>query len=261
MNYAKELEFAVSTAKTAGDTMRRYFRAEDIGTEWKADTTPLTIADTKINDFVIQQVKQYFPRHGVHGEEASFETDRELIWVCDPVDGTMPFSIGLPISTHSLALTEHGVPVLGVVFDPFMDRLFTATKGGGAFLNGKPIHVSINQLSGSYMGYDLLHGWKGAVPVTEFRNDLALRKVIPMTLQSFVIGSMLVACGDLCASFFGFTKPEDIAAAKVIIEEAGGRVTDIAGADQRYDRPINGALASNGVVHDELIALIGDHIS
>src|SRR6266404_2863697 len=98
MEYKQELEFAVATAKSAGETMRRYFRADDLGTEWKGDATPLTVADTKINDFVIEEVKAHFPTHGVHGEEASFSTNREFVWVCDPVDGTMPYSIGLPIS-------------------------------------------------------------------------------------------------------------------------------------------------------------------
>lgn len=259
MDYTKELAFAIATAKAAGDIMRRYFRADDLGTEWKGDTTPLTLADTKINQFVIEQVETHFPDHGVLGEEESFGTDREFVWVCDPVDGTMPFSIGLPISTHSLALTKNGKPVVGVVYDPFSERLFQAVTGQGAYLNGKPIHVSGKALAGSYMDFELLHTWKGAITVADFRSDLVERQVMPFTLFSFVIASMLVASGELCAAFFGFTKPEDLAAAKVIIEEAGGRVTDIAGSDQKYDQPINGALVSNGVVHDELLALIKKH--
>jgi myo-inositol-1(or 4)-monophosphatase len=110
------------------------------------------MAHTKINDFVIREVKRQFPKHGVHGEEASFAPEREFVWVCDPVDGTMPFSIGLPISTHSLALTKNGVPMLGVVYEPFADRLYTAIKGEGAYLNSKPIHVSNKELADSSRG-------------------------------------------------------------------------------------------------------------
>jgi fructose-1,6-bisphosphatase/inositol monophosphatase family enzyme len=261
MEYKEELEFAISTAKAAGDTMRRYFRSDDLGTEWKEDVTPITLADTTINDFVIQEVKKHFPSYGVHGEEGSFAQDREYVWVCDPVDGTMPYSIGVPISTHSLALTKNGRPLLGVVYDPFQDRLFTAIKGEGAFLNGKPIHVSSQSLAGSYVDLELLHTAKGAVPVSDFRSDLAERHALPFTFYSFVIAAMLVATGELTAAFFGFKKPEDLAAAKVIVEEAGGQVTDITGADQRYDRPVNGGLLTNGIVHKEMLSIIKAHMS
>src|SRR5690606_7148188 len=108
------LAFAKTLATEAGQIMRDHF-VLGIDTEWKQDATPLTIADTSINQLVIDQVKQRFPTHGVLGEEASFGTDREYLWVVDPVDGTMPYSHGIPTSTFSLALVQNGQPIVAAV--------------------------------------------------------------------------------------------------------------------------------------------------
>jgi myo-inositol-1(or 4)-monophosphatase len=103
VSYEKELRFATDLAQEAGAIMDRYFRAEDIGTELKQDLTPVTVADTTINDLVIDRVQQSYPEHGVLGEENSYEPTRDRIWVVDPIDGTVPFSLGIPTSTFSLA--------------------------------------------------------------------------------------------------------------------------------------------------------------
>jgi myo-inositol-1(or 4)-monophosphatase len=256
ITYSKELEFAEELARESGRVMLQYFHAEDMGTVVKTDLTPVTAADTEINDLVISRVKERFPRHGVHGEEASFGTDREWVWVCDPVDGTMPFSLGLPLSTFSLALTRNGEPLVGVVYDPFGDKLYTARKGGGAFVNGKPLRVSDHQLERSYVDLAMMHGLPGSLPIGDIRSALVDRKVFTFTLFSTIISTMKVASGEFTAAYFAFRKPEDMAAAKVIVEEAGGRVTDIDGNDQRYDRQINGGLVSNGVVHEEMLEVI-----
>jgi fructose-1,6-bisphosphatase/inositol monophosphatase family enzyme len=260
MDVQRELDFAISTAKVAGTMMLRYFRTNDLRTTWKEDNTPLTVADTKINNFVIEEVKKYFPDHGVYGEEASFGTDRKYIWVCDPIDGTIPFSVGIPVSTFSMSLVVDGEPVLGVVFDPFQDRLYSASKDNGAYVNGKQIHVSNRELAGSSMDYELLEGHKHGIAVSELRSELVKRQALPGTLFSLIIGTMMVASGEYCACIYAFVGPENVAAAKIIVEEAGGRVTDIEGNDQLYDRNVNGAVISNGVVHDELLEIIKPHI-
>ncbi|HEY6736492.1 MAG TPA: inositol monophosphatase [Candidatus Saccharimonadia bacterium] len=256
MKYEIELEFAMGIAREGGAIMKRYFRAADIDTQWKSDSTPLTVADTTINQLVIDRVKSAYPAHGVHGEEASYEADREYVWICDPVDGTMPYSLGLPISTFSLGLLHDGQPVLGVVYDPFEDRLFSATAGGGAQLNGSPIHVSDHGLTDSYVDLEMLTGVPGALSLADLRAALVARQVRPFSLFSFIMGSMLVASGQLTAAIFAFNKPEDLGAAKIIVEEAGGRVTDVTGRDQLYNGPINGAVVSNGVAHDEVLQAI-----
>ena len=112
----------------------------------KKDGSPVTKTDLAINKLVIDRVKKYFPSHGVLGEEQSNYVEKaDYVWVCDPVDGTIPFSRGMPTCMFSLGLTFKGKPILGVGYDPFIDRLIFAELGKGAFLNGKKIHVSRNK--------------------------------------------------------------------------------------------------------------------
>lgn len=250
---AKYLEFAKALAHEAGDIMRKYFLKTD--TEWKQDGTPLTVADTTINRMVIERIAETFPGHSVLGEEESDMKDSRYTWVCDPVDGTMPYSHGLPISTFSLALCDDGKPVVGVVYDPFMERLFYASVGGGAFCNDGRISVNQNGLTNALI--DLAAIEKSFI---DFRKPLNLelyrRGAKTTQLWSSILPTCLVAGGMYEASIFGISKPEDPAAIKVIVEEAGGRVTDLFGNEQRYDMPTKGFIASNGVIHNELVRLL-----
>jgi fructose-1,6-bisphosphatase/inositol monophosphatase family enzyme len=255
------LAFAKNLAEDAGKIMLQYFRANDIGTKWKKDNTPITIADITINDLVIDEVKKTFPDHGVWGEEQSHNIDAPLLWVCDPVDGTMPFSLGIPISTFSIALVQEGVPIVGVVKDPFCNRLFYASKGGGAYLNGEEINVSkFSSLKNAYINMEVwgVNNFPGGliIPIDGLREKLMNHGALPFTLSSMVISGALVAGGELAGSIFGVRKPEDIAAIKVIVEEAGGKVTDLDGNDQQYNQNINGAIVSNGQIHQKLIEII-----
>src|SRR3989339_1842896 len=138
----KEKEFALLMAKKAGKIIKKNF-AMGMEKEWKSDNTPVTVTDKAVNSLLIKESKRYFPKYGILGEEEnSIVGNEEYHWVCDPIDGTIPFSHGIPTCVFSLALVKDGVPVVAVVYDPFMDRLFTAEKGNGAKLNGKTIHVS-----------------------------------------------------------------------------------------------------------------------
>jgi len=253
------LEFAKSLAKEAGDIMLRYFRADDIGVELKDDKTLVTIADTKINNMVIDAVKAKFPDHSVHGEEGSFAVEHsELTWVCDPIDGTLPFAKGLPISTFSLGLVgADGDAYIGVAYDPYQDRMYEAAKGHGSLLNGRKIMVSKKtELEGAFLDNELWRNEKEGVSFTDPRGAFADLDVIVTSQCSAVITGCLVAEGLYDAMIFGQSKPEDIAALKVIVEEAGGKVTSLAGNVQRYDQKIYGAIVSNGLIHDDIIKVI-----
>ena len=241
MNYK---DFAITLAKTAGKSIRQNFTL-GIEKEWKADNSPVTITDKSINRMVIEEVNKNFPGHGVLGEEESSMVEgAEFIWVCDPIDGTVPFSHGVPLCVFSLALVKLGIPVLGVIYDAFLDRLFFAEKGKGAFLNGEQIQVNNNSFERSIVCWDsrTLSAVKAAHPSATL-----------MTLYSICYEGIMVACGQFAATFFKGKGAHDVAALKVIVEEAGGKVTDRNGNEQRYDRQVNGALISNGVVHNELL--------
>ena len=258
MQFAAELAFAKKLAADAGAIMRRYFRSEDIGTVEKSDKTLVTLADTEINSMVITRVKETFPRHAVHGEEEHFVVDNaDYTWVCDPVDGTMPFAKGIPISTFSLALVDReGRSVVGVVYDPNQDRLYEAVRGQGAWLNGKPIGVSSKtELDLAYIDQELWINEQEGVSFSDPKDRLNKQGAKVTTFCSAVLAGCFVAEGVYEALLFGQSKPEDIAALSVIVEEAGGKVTDLLGRDQRYDQKIYGAVVSNGLLHEQLLAI------
>ena len=142
--YQKELEIAKRLAKQAGDIMLKYFNSAASDPTVKSDRTIVTKADTEINSMIIEVLTRETPGYSIWGEEeSSIIQGAPYTWVCDPVDGTMPFSKGIPISSFSLALVdENGHSVVGVIYDPFQDRLFEAVKGNGALLNGARIGVS-----------------------------------------------------------------------------------------------------------------------
>lgn len=256
MTYDKELNFAQNLAREAGKTMLEWF-AKGATKEWKRDTTPVTEADYAINRMVIERIAASFPADNVLGEEESAHNGGLRTWVCDPIDGTVPFAHGLPISTFAIALVIDGTPVLGVVYDPFLDRLFYAVAGHGAFMNTTPLHVSSGTLKNSVVdvtGFSLKGNMTGRNP--NFISDLHDHGCIVTTVWSYVLTSMLVANGQYMASLCASPHPHDGAASKIIVEEAGGKVTDLHGNEQRYDRPIKGVLASNGVTHNEIIDLL-----
>lgn len=255
--YQRYLEFAKSVAYEAGEIMRKYF-GKNPDSEFKEDDTIVTVADKEINNMVIERVKVAFPKHAINGEEASYAQDTKHVWVCDPIDGTNPFAMALAVSVFSLAYVYDGEPLVGVVYDPFTDRMFWAVKGGGAFINEDRTYVNaqgfepkarINFDWWSNAEYDVL------TPLIEISKRTGAYLLSP---GSATHAAVLVAQGDFVASVFPGTKGKcvDIAAAKVIVEEAGGKVTDLFGEEQRYDGDIRGTIVSNGVVHDELVELI-----
>lgn len=253
------LAFAEKIALEAGSVMLKYFKM-GVESKEKVDKTVVTRADEEINKLVIKKVEDSYPNTSVQGEEASLNKSSKMVWVCDPVDGTEPFSKGIPISVFSLALVDDGKPVLGVVYDPFMKRLYKATSGNGAFLNNKKLKVSDKPLS--VRATVDVEWW----PEASWDADTAMHNLSMDTatyvlhLGSIIQAGCLVAAGQYEACIFtgGKGKNMDIAALKVIIEEAGGKVTDLFGNEQRYDGTIKGAIVSNGVVHDEILKYTKD---
>lgn len=248
MEYVKELVFAKKVAGEAGLIMQKYYRA-DQHVEEKADHTPVTIADKEVNQLIVNRVKAEFSDHGVLGEELSWQPEREKLWVCDPIDGTPGYIYHIPISMFSLALVEDGVPKLGYTFNPWTGDSYHAVKNRGAWRNDEPsIRVSKRR-----WGKDCRLG--GAIQgiVSEQAVKQGVKRIAGYSL---VFDGCLTAEGSIDGRVFGGKGAHDIAAIKIIIEEAGGKVTDLDGNEQRYDRPLNGAIMSNGLIHDELLKLV-----
>jgi len=247
-------KFAIDIAKQAGNIIQENFTL-GMKKEWKKDKTPLTETDQIINDMVVKGIKENFPDHGILAEEGgNTQEQAEYVWLCDPVDGTIPFSYGIPTCVFSITLVKSGDPILGVVLDPFQDRLYYAEKGKGAFLNDKQIHVSeeksidrnlVCAVAWQTAPYDLL-----SLP-----EKLVKKGAIIVNLGSTIYMGMLVACGESVATAWPGKTPWDMAPLKIIVEEAGGKVTDLNGNDQKYNKDIFGTVASNGYVHDQIIAM------
>jgi myo-inositol-1(or 4)-monophosphatase len=254
-DYQKELEFAKDLAKQAGKIMLNNFRLS-MEREWKTDNTPLTITDTTINKLVIAEVKKHFPDDGVIGEENSEYSNQSRAWVVDPVDGTLPFSSGIPISMFSIALVVEGKTKIAVAYDPFLTRIFWAVEKGGAFVNDQKLQVS-NQ-SELTRGILSVIGTVGRDKYDPGKTNkiLAAQKAKSINLFSFAYSTVLVATGGFVGSIFGYGSPWDPAAVSLIVAEAGGKVTDLFGKVRRYDQWGDGFVASNEKVHDQLLEII-----
>ncbi len=252
MNLEKEEKFAINLAYESGKIMKKHFISNDFGVHYKEDETVVTCVDKEINELVIKKCIKEFPFYSILGEEESYALQKdEYVWVVDPIDGTKPFSLGIPIATFSLALVERetGQPVLAVVYDPFIDRLFVAQKDKNATCNGKIVKVSNDDI-----GPKMLFCGHGAT-IDVMRNFKKV-KFTPLTLSSSVYMGMLVATGKVAVYIKSGGSPWDVATIKLIVEEAGGKVTTLSGNNRRYDTEDEGILVSNGVVHEEILAYL-----
>ncbi|MDD5770117.1 MAG: inositol monophosphatase [Candidatus Gracilibacteria bacterium] len=254
------LEFLEYIAKKAGRIMRKNFGLK-MQKEIKSDNTPVTITDKKINSLVIKELKKYFPTHDLLGEEESnFKNNSDYLWVCDPVDGTIPFSCGFPISTFSLALVYKGEPIAGVIYDPFFKRLLIGEKGKGAFLNGERVFVNNHNkigpttiMSGEFFStakYDFLPA------ISKLRD----KRIKFFKFSSVLYGGIMLCAGEIDGVIFPNSFTHDGVSLKILVEEAGGKMTDVFGNEQRYDRDINGYIATNGKIHDELVEIVKNNI-
>ncbi len=250
------LEFAIDIAHYAGDRINYYFSL-DKDMSYKRDKTVVTEVDKDINHYLIEKVKEKYPNHSVNGEEEKFENNSNYVWVCDPIDGTGMFVARVPVSVFSLALVVDGEVQVGVVYDPFFDKMYTAIKGEGAYCNGEVIHV--NNLKLGELGYRLNYEmWNQAKYDTMDIANKLLSQAKISSIGSVARSCMAVATGYFsCDLFPGIEHGNcDIAASSLIVSEAGGIVTDFYGNSQRYDQDIKGAIISNGVSHEKILEYV-----
>lgn len=247
--------FAENLAREAGGIARKHF-AHDIALETKTDTSPVTAADLEINSLVIQRCRETYPDIGIIGEEESDNSNPgKLVWVCDPIDGTIPYSLGMYISTFCLALVRDGEPVVGVVYDFGKDYLFSAVKGEPAKLNG----VEIPKPTAEPLKLIDLEWWGNSkFDLQGLREHLFAQGFQAPNYASSVYLSMMVALGRIAGVIYCGDKPWDAAATKVIAEACGLQMTDLYGDRQRYDRPIRGAIIANPEYFEQLLHTISE---
>lgn len=250
----KELALEKEIAQKAGEIMLRFFDA-DQKEQTKADGTPVTVADTTINSLVIEEIKKHFPDDIVVGEEestGSYGTGRR--WICDPIDGTAGFVMGLPSAMFSICCVIDGIPMAAVVFEPHRKQLYSAVKGQGSYCNERKLSVSSATMENGMIA--LAPDYVKAKFINEpfFKRLLAYNKGLAI-FPGAVFRSCMVAQGRIAGFPHPQVKPYDIAAVHLIVEEAGGKVTDVHGGVLDYSKDFRGAIISNGVVHDDLVAL------
>jgi len=262
---------ASAIAREAGARLREFF-AQGVETEYKGDVDLVTVADRTVEKLIRERLAEAFPEHGVYGEEGTRERmEGEFRWYVDPLDGTTNFAHGFPQFCVSLGL-EHrpagaapkqanpdrdGTIVAGVIYDPMRDELYTAERGRGAWLNGKPMHVSrIEALAESLVSTGFPSRKRHDSPNVHFYQEFTLRSHGVRRAGSAALDLAYVACGRLEAFWEFNLNPWDTAAGILLVEEAGGLVTDFAGAAfQLNSREV---LASNGLIHAELVGLFKD---
>lgn len=248
------LSFAVPLARKAGKLIKRNFSL-GMKKEWKEINSPVTVTDVAIEKMVRKELLKKFPSHGFLGEEGSKTPDKEFMWICDPVDGTMPFSHGIPTCVFMLALTQNGRPIASIIYDPFQDRMFTASKNKGAFLNGKRIYVSNHATLKSAVFAVLF--WKQYTKVgIKIYHDMINKDGIDGTIGSIGYVDMLVACGEFSAVVFMGPSPWDSAAPDLLVTEAGGKFTDLYGEVIDYRKKVRGHVATNGILHQKVLDLV-----
>lgn len=217
----------------------------------------VTEADHAAEKAIIDVIHQAHPDHFILSEETgSIATESPYKWIIDPIDGTVNFSVGIPLCCVSIALEHEGQMILGAVYNPFMDELFFAQRGAGAYLNGQRIHVSrkdqvIKSCLVTGFPYTYLDMPNGPLEVF----SRLVRQGIPVRrLGSAAIDLCWVAAGRFDGFYEHKLQAWDSAAGFLIVEEAGGRVTDHKGEPYSPYQP--GLLATNGAIHEELLAYL-----
>jgi len=253
------LTTAVEIVVRAGDIMMSRFGG-DVRIDKKGAIDLVTEVDVAVERMFRALVAERFPDHAVLAEELGEigTTTSGPCWVFDPIDGTTNFAHGMPIFCASLALEIDRVPEVAAIYDPTRRELFTAERGGGAFLNGRPLRVSaahdlINAMLVTGFPYNVHQRVEEIVGL--FAEFVARARAV-RRLGSAAIDLCYVAAGRMDGFWEGDLKAWDIAAGALIVAEAGGRVTGMAG--QPFDSREGHVLATNGLIHQAMVDVIRD---
>jgi histidinol-phosphatase len=247
-----DLTFALELADLADSISLPRFRADDLHVETKPDMTPVTEADRAVEEALRKRLATDRPDHAVVGEEFGAASGRTR-WIIDPIDGTKNYVRGVPVWGALIGLEVDGEIVAGVVSAPALGRRWWAAKGEGAYADGRPISVSkVAGIGDAFLSHASLEGWSEIGRAAQF--DALARKVWRTRGFGDFWQHMMVAEGAVDAAVEPSVEVWDIAALKIIVEEAGGRLTDLTGA-ARVDG--GNAVSSNGLLHDDLVAALG----
>jgi len=250
-------EVLLEAAKEAGKIIQHYFQGSFKIDNKDTINNLVTEVDKHAEDKIIAVIKSHFPEHDIISEEVgAIKKDSPYQWIIDPIDGTVNFAHGIPICCVSIGLKHGDSMLLGAVYNPMMNELFFAEKGKGAFLNDEPILVSKKT---DFKTACLVTGFPYNWPQTSEHPIKVFERFILEGLPVRRLGSAAIdLCWVACGRFDGFWEynlnPWDIAAGYLIVEEAGGKITNFAGEPYSvYDKE---TLATNGLIHEAMQQII-----
>ncbi len=264
----KELETAIALSHKAGEKILEFYALEIIAEQkYGIDnlSEPVTIADRTASQIIVEGIAQAFPGDGILSEEEDdtieIRVSRNRVWMIDPIDGTWGFIKKDGDFGVQIGLTENGESVLGIVFLPAHNALFYAAKGGGAFLSekGQPAKRLKVSDKNDFKKMNLASSRNHRSPrMHRIIEDFGFRKEIQRGSVGLKVGLIADQIADLYIHLSPRTKFWDTCAPQIILEEAGGKMTDIFGSPLRYDlhdvQNHNGILASNGAAHEKAVS-------
>ena len=243
------LDAAVTIARKAGELTLEHFRHPDLAIDRKVDGTPVTVADRAAERLIREELEARFPDDGILGEEEPEKPGTSgRRWILDPIDGTKAFTHGVPLYTNLLALEDADGIAIGVINVPGLGETVYAGRGLGCFCNGAPARVNDRAgIDDAYLTSSGLSPWDDDCLLRVKRAGLNIRT------WGDGYGYVLVATGRVEAMFDPRAEVYDVAPMPVILAEAGGRFTDLAG---EVTAAGGNGLATNGRIHDELLAVL-----
>jgi myo-inositol-1(or 4)-monophosphatase len=257
----EELDFAMETTRKAGRLLCEFYHRRHTVSYKSSEIDLVTEADLASERLIVDAIRTQFPSHTILSEEGLGDLqaaagEAPCLWVVDPLDGTVNYAHGYPTWGVSLALVAGGRVVLGVTHDPLRDEVFWAEPGGGAWLNGESIQVSeVSKLRGALVatGFAYKRAMLDENNISEFGAVMPRVQGVRRA-GAAVLDLAHLAAGRLDAYWEMHLQPWDWAAGWLLVSEAGGAVTDIRG--EHWTLETNNIAASNGTVHDELLALL-----
>jgi myo-inositol-1(or 4)-monophosphatase len=252
------LETAIDLCRAAGDILN-YYADRDKLVEFKGHANLVTIADKKSEELIIGGILGRYPSHSILAEESgTMQPGAAVKWIIDPLDGTTNFAHGYPFYCVSIAVEEKGEVICGAVYDPIREEMFSATRGAGAYRNGEPLRVSdVTKLSQALLITGFPYNFREHIDTVmqQFGKFLVASQAVRRG-GSAALDLCYVAAGRLDGFWELHLQPWDTAAGRIILEEAGGRVTDFKGGP--FSIYMKQILASNGLLHDEMRAVLGE---
>lgn len=248
--------FAVDLARKSGALLKDKF-SQTHQIHYKGEINIVTEADKMSENLIIEAINRSFPDHGILSEESPAITGTgKLRWIIDPLDGTTNYAHGYPVYCVSIALENEGEVILGVVYDPMREDMFVAARGEGAYLNGQKLSVSsIDNITRSLLAtgfpYDIRESKENNL---DYFNAMAVNVQAIRRAGAAALDLAYLAAGRFDGFWELKLKPWDTAAGVLLVEEAGGIVSDIAGSKWHLQSP--SILASNGLIHEQMIKVL-----